>query len=180
MTSKRIFLFLVIIIGMGVIASAHAQTQMKFGYIDTQKILATYPKALDAQKKLEEERGVILQDLQRQEDEIRTAQQTLEQQSLLLSEEKKREKAQEIQNMVVKLQEETQRKDQQFAQRRDEILQPVYDDINVAIRNIREAEDYDFILDAMNLLDAKKEYDLTDKVLTNLGVDVTSQNTDKQ
>jgi len=97
-----------------------------------------------------------------------------------LSEEKKREKAQEIQNMVVKLQEETQRKDQQFTQRRDEILQPVYEDINVAIRNIREAENYDFILDAMNLLDAKKEYDLTDKVLTSLGVDVTSLNTDKQ
>ena len=171
---KRIAIFVVLFMVLGMAASSVVQAQLKFGYIDTQKILATYPKALDAQKQLETERNTILQDIQRQEEEIRNAQQTLEQQSLLLSEEKKRERAQEIQNMLVSLQEETQRKDQQFTQRRDELLQPVYEDINAAIRKLSDAEGYDFVLDALNLLDAKEEYDLTDKILKELGVDVSS------
>ena len=175
MNGKRVLVIIGLVVLMMLLTASAVQAQMKFGYIDTQRIFASYQKAIDAQKRLEEERASMLRELQQMEEEIRTSQQALEQQSLLLSEEKKRQKEQEIQDMIMRYQRATQEKDQEFAKRQTEILKPVYDDINAAIRKIGDDEGYDFILDASALLDVKEQYDLTDKVLKALGVDVTSE-----
>lgn len=170
---KRSLILPVLLIVVCVMATAPALAQLKFGYIDTNRIIANYQKSIDAQKTLEAERDAALQELQKMEEDFVAAQQALQQQTMLLSQEKKQEKEQELQQMYAQIQRAGQEKDQQLARRQTEVLKPVYDDINAAIRKLSDAEGYDFIVDAVNLLDAKEEYDLTEKVMVELGIDVS-------
>ncbi len=147
--------------------------QAKLAYVDSPKILATFAPALDAQKKLEAENNVWAQELQKMQEDLKKKQERLEQQSLLLSDAKKREGAQEIQNLAMKAQQyqnDHWGDEGQFFQRRKELLQPVFDKINAVINKIGTENGYDFIFDtqAGNLLFAQPKHDLTDEVLAQL------------
>jgi outer membrane protein len=124
--------------------------QGKLAYVDSQKILATFPPALDAQKKLEAENNQWAQEFQKMQEDMKALNDKLEQQSLLLSDAKKKEAAQEIQNLAIKAQQYQAEKwgeEGRFFQRRKELLQPVFDKINVIITKIGEEDAYDFIFD---------------------------------
>lgn len=147
--------------------------QVKLGYVDSQRVLASYPPALDAQKKLEAESNQWAQELQKMQEEIKSKQERLEQQSLLLSEAKKRESAQEIQNLLLKAQQFQNEKwgeEGEFFKRRAELLKPVFDKINAVIAQVGDEGGYDFIFDTQvgALLYAQPRYDLTDEVLSRL------------
>lgn len=147
--------------------------QTKIGYVDSDKILSSYPAALDAQKKLEAENTKWDQELRKLNDEFRALQEQLDQQSLLLSDAKKKEKQQELQAASQKIQEFQNEKWGEggaFFKRRTEIMQPVIDKINQVIHRIGEEEDYDYILDTVagNILHAKDKYDITELVLEEL------------
>lgn len=153
--------------------------QAKLAYVDSQKILATFPPALDAQKKLEAENNQWAQELQKMQEDLKALNDKLEQQSLLLSDAKKREAAQEIQNLAIKAQQYQSEKwgeQGKFFQRRTELLQPVFEKINAIINKIGEEDGYDFIFDtqAGNLLFAKANHNLTDDVLARLEKEGTS------
>jgi outer membrane protein len=167
-TQARIFAIL-----LGAALTGGAAAQSKLAYVDSPKILASYGPALDAQKKLDAENTQWVQELQKMQDDLKTMQDKLEQQSLLLSDAKKRESAQELQNLAVKAQQfqADHWGDQgRFFQRRNELLQPVFDKINEAINKVGEESGYDFIFDtqAGNLLYAKSSHDLTAEILARL------------
>jgi outer membrane protein len=150
-----------------------AMGQAKLAYVDSQKILATFPPALDAQKKLEAENSQWAQEFQKMQEDMKALNDKLDQQSLLLSDAKKKEAAQEIQNLAIKAQQYQAEKwgeEGKFFQRRKELLQPVFDKINVIITKIGDEDGYDFIFDtqAGNLLYAKSTHNLTDDVLARL------------
>lgn len=159
-------LILIVLFGAG---SVFAQAKM--GYIDSQRILVTYSKAVDAQKKLEAETVQASDELKKMEDDFRAEQERLEQQAMLLNDEKKQQKAQELQDMYMKIQQFSQDKQTELSKRQDELLKPVFDKINTVINQIGEKEGYDFIFNGSvsgNLVYAKEQYDLTDKVLAEL------------
>lgn len=167
---KKVVLFAVAF-GIALVGTVFGQT--KLAYVDSPKILASFPPALDAQKKLEAENNQWAQELQKMQEELKAMQEKLDQQSLLLSDAKKKEAAQEIQNLAIKAQQYQNEKwgeEGKFFQRRKELLQPVFDKVNVIINKIGEEGGYDFIFDtqAGNLLYAKSSHDLTDEVLTRL------------
>jgi outer membrane protein len=154
-------------------------SQAKLAFVDSQKILQTFPPALDAQKKLEAENNQWAQELQKMQEDLKALNDKLEQQSLLLSDAKKKEAAQEIQNLAIKAQQYQAEKwgeQGKFFQRRTELLQPVFDKINVVINKIGQEDGYDFIFDtqAGNLLYAKPSHNLTDNVLAQLEKEGTS------
>jgi outer membrane protein len=174
---QKIFLVSAVLL-LAVFLSGSVFAQLKIGYIDSQIILNKLPSAVEAQKKLEEQSNAWAEELQKMGDKIRSLQQQLEQQSLLLSEEKKQEKQDEIQQLYL----ESQRfQDQKFGQqgelyqKRNELLQPVFDQINEKIQAVAEENAYDYIFDAVagNILYAKEEYNLTKKILDALGVDTS-------
>jgi len=150
-----------------------ALAQLKIGYIDSQRILSTFPAAVDAQKKLEGESTGWGQELQKMQEQFRTLQEQLDQQSLLLSEAKKKERTDELQALYLKIQQYQNEKwgeQGEFFKRREELLQPIIQKIDTAIKAVGTNDDYDFIFDSVqgNLLHAKPKYDLTDQVLKEL------------
>ena len=159
-------LILIVLLGTGSVFA-----QVKMGYIDSQRILATYSKAVDAQKKLEAETAQASDELKKMENDFRAQQERLEQQAMLLNDEKKQQKAQELQELYMKIQQFSQDKQTELANRQDELLKPVFDKINTVINQIGEKDGYDFIFNGSisgNLVYAKEQYDLTDKVLAEL------------
>ena len=153
---------------------------LKIGYVHSQKVLASFKDALDVNKKIEEIDRQYQAEGREMQDNLKKLQDQYESQSLLLSDAKKREKEQEIQNLIMKLQQFQQQKYNpqtgEIYKKQAELLQPVYDKINVVIKKIGEDEKYDLILDTasgniLHVSDAIK--DLTDRVLEELNKGVT-------
>ena len=151
-----------------------ASAQMKLGYIDSQKILESYKESQDAQKQLAALNEQWQQEAKNMQQDLQEKQDQLESQSLLLSEEKKTEKAQEIQNLYIRFQQFQQEKwgpQGEVYTKQKEFMQPVLDKINAAIRRIGAEDKFDYIFDVVagNILYASdNQPDLTQRVLEEL------------
>lgn len=144
-----IIISVMLIFLLGVSATGFAQ---KIGYINSQQIIAQYKEAQDAQEQLDKinrEWEAEGRELQTQFQELG---QQLESQSLLLSEERQREKQAELQALYQKIQQFQNEKwgqNGEFFRRQEEIMKPIYDKINAAIQKIGEEERYDYIFDTV-------------------------------
>jgi outer membrane protein len=165
---KTVILAAVTCLAAGIFQNGWAQ--MKIGYIDTPKIMATWEPAVAAQKKLENEANAAYMELQKMEADIRDNQDKLEQQGLMYTEQKKKEKQKEIQDMYIRYQQVQQEKQIEINKRREELLKPVTDTINEAIKKVGDSEGYDYILDTAQgvLLYVKDGLELTDKIMAEL------------
>ena len=173
MLGKHGLLKIVIAIFIMFCCTAVSYSQSKIGYVDSQRILSTFVDAIDAQKKLDAENSQWEQELRKMSDALTRLNDELEQKSLLLSEEKKKEKEQEIQAEAQKIQQFQNQKwgdNGEYFKRRSELYQPVIEKINRVIHRIGEEEEYDFIFDTVagNILHGNEKYDLTDLVLSEL------------
>jgi outer membrane protein len=144
--------------------------ELKIGYVDSERILTEFEDSKEAQKKLADESKAWETEAAGMRQKIADMEADLEKQSLLLSEEKKTEKMQELQAEYIKFQQFQQDiwgQDGKLYQRNLELTRPVVEKINAAISKIGDEDGYDFIFDASqgNVVHAKAEYDLTDRVL---------------
>lgn len=159
-------------IGAVLLGSSTLFAQLKIGYVNSQKMIMTYPEAIEAQRKFQQEVDAVDKELKQMEQGLVAKQQEFNQQSILLSEKKKQEKQQEMQDLYVRLQQYRQEKQNELTQRQDELMQPILDKMDAAIQKMGVEEGWDFIFDSLqgNILYAQKKYDLTDKLLDVLGV----------
>jgi outer membrane protein len=158
-----------------------ASAQLKMGYIDSQKILEKYKEAQDAQKQLQDLNKRWEDEAKSMQQELQTKLEELESQALLLSDERKKEKETELQNLNIRLQQFQQEKwgnqGEVFA-KRAELMQPIIDKINVTIKKIGTEEKFDYIFDVVNgniLHVSATQPDLTDKVLEELNKSVAAK-----
>ncbi len=167
-------LLLFSIIGLGA-GMRPAMAQLKIGYINSNKVLEKYKDAIDVRKQLADLNEQWKQEARGMEKEIQGMQEQMESQSLLLSEERKAAKQQEIQTLYLKYQQYLQDKwnpqGGEAAKKEVEMIQPVYEKINVAISKIGETDGYDYVFDVVagNVLYASpNQPDLTEKLLAEL------------
>jgi outer membrane protein len=157
-----------------------ASAQLKLGYIDSQKILEKYKEAQDAQKQLQDLNKRWEDEAKNMQKELQGKYEELESQSLLLSEERKKEKETELLNLQNRLQLFQQEKwgsqGEVFA-KRAELMQPVIDKINAVIKKVGSEEKFDYIFDVVNgniLHVSETQPDLTNKVLEELNKSVAT------
>lgn len=161
------------VIVMMLIASMVAFAEMKFGYINSDKVLAEYSEAKKAKEQLAKWNKEMEAKAATMEKEIQALEEEIKNMSVMVSEEKKNEKMAEGQK---KLQEYYQYKDKvwgqtgDFYKKNNELMQPIIDKINLVIKQISEQEKYDFVCDANTgtLLYSKPEYEMTEKILKEL------------
>ena len=151
-----------------------SQAQIKLGYIDSQKILAQYQEAIDAQNQLEQIRNQYQAEYEAMVREYQGLAQEIESQSLLLSEEKKKEKLRELQVKATEIDkfkfEKLNPEGGEFYKKNQELFQPIIKKINDIITRIGAEEEYDMVFDASSgaLLHALPKYDLTSRILEEL------------
>ena len=158
-----------------------ASAQLKLGYIDSQKILEKYKEAQDAQKQLQELNRRWEDEAKNMQQDLQNKLEELESQALLLSDERKKEKETELQNLNIRLQQFQQEKwgnQGEVFTKRAELMQPVIDKINTVIKKIGADEKFDYIFDVVNgniLHVSALQPDLTDKVLEELNKTVAAK-----
>ena len=152
---------------------SQSQAQAKIRYINSQRILSEFPEALEIQKQLDEIRagyeGEYNDMLQRYENLVKE----IENQSLLLSPEKKAEKEKEGQELGMAIEQFRYQKlgpQGELYKKNLELTQPLYDKIDQIIQRVGDEEEYDFILDVVQgvVLFAKPQFDITNRVIEEL------------
>ena len=138
-------------------------TELKVGYVNTQRLFRDAPVAIKAQKKLDAEFSKRDQDLQKLGKQLQAAQENLEKNSLTMSETDRRNKEREVNELT----RDFQRKQREFREdlnlRQNEEMAAVLDRGNKAIKAIAEAEKFDLIL--QDAVYVSPRLDITEKVI---------------
>lgn len=151
----------------GVVATALSgsavATELKVGYVNTQRLFRDAPVAIKAQKKLDAEFSKRNQDLQKQAKTIQTIQETLEKDAVTLSEKDRVTRERELAEQS----RDFQRKQREFREdlnlRQNEEMAAVLERANRVIKTIAEAEKYDLVV--QDAVYVSQRLDITDKVI---------------
>ena len=148
---------------LGVAIPSRAETDVKIGFVDTERILREAAPAVRAQKKLEKEFEKRSQELEKLAKQLQSMQQTMDKNSVTLSESERRTKEREFAELTRDMQRREREYREDLNQRRNEELAGVLDRANKAIKVIAEAEKYDIIF--QEVVYRSQRIDITEKVL---------------
>lgn len=145
----------------------------KFGFVNSQRIRTEYKEFADAQDKFDKDVAMWQVELDSMKAEVDSLEGELDKQSLLLSDERKKEKEALIKNKKLKYKQystEVLGPDGKIERRNAELVKPIYDKVMLVLEKIARDGNYTFIFDSVggNIAYADKKLDLTDKVLEEL------------
>lgn len=166
---KLIYILIVSMISTGAFAQRYA-------YVDTEYILSNLQAYEDAQKELNRISDQWQKEIEQRYETIDRLYKAYQAEKVLLTEEMRTEREEEI---VRKEQEAKELQRQRFGvegdlfKRRQELIQPIQDDIYNAIKEVAQGGGFSVIFDKANqsnILYADPRYDKSDRVLSRLGV----------
>lgn len=176
MKLRNILLLTLIIAFFVVIQSVSPiYAQNKIGYINSQKLISEYQEAVDIKKRVDEISSQWEKELGQMIDEAKELQEQLEAQSLLLSEETKKQRMQDLQQKAQKIDQFKLQKwgpqGGEVYKKEQELMAPVLEKINTAIKKVGDQEGYDYVFNIEVFVYINPKYegnDLTDTVLEEL------------
>ncbi len=145
----------------------------KFGYINSEYILANLEEFREAQSKLEVEGRKLEKQYYDMAESLDSLQKEYERQKFLMTESNRGAKENEMRKLAEEIQRFQVEKlgpQGEFYQKQQSLADPVLQKINSAIKKVGEDGGYDFIFDTVagNVLYAQDKFDLTEKVLKEL------------
>jgi len=156
----------------------------RYAYVDTEYILTNLAAYSDAQKELDRLSKQWQTEIEERYESIDRLYKAYQAEKVLLTEEMRKEREDEI---VRKEQEakELQRTrfgvDGDLFKKREELIQPIQDDIYNAIKEVAQGGGFSVIFDKANqsnILYADPRYDRSDRVLSRLGISAKDRSTD--
>ena len=148
-----------------------AQRGIKIGYIDTEYILENLPEYNQISKRLEEKAGDWKKEVEERTRKIDQKKESLKSERILLTSEMIEEIEEEI---LIDEEELSEYQQKRFGPRGDliiqkqQLIQPIQDQIFNAIRELAKSRNYDFIFDKsadIVMLYSDKRYDVSDQIL---------------
>ena len=147
------------------------QRGIKIGYIDTEYILENLPEYNQISKRLEEKAGDWKKEIEERSRKIDQKKESLKSERILLTIEMIEEVEEEI---LIEEEELSEYQQKRFGPRGDliiqkqQLIQPIQDQIFNAIRELAKSRNYDFIFDKsadIVMLYSDKRYDVSDQIL---------------
>ena len=147
------------------------QRGIKIGYIDTEYILENLPEYNQISKRLEEKAGDWKKEIEERSRKIDQKKESLKSERILLTSEMIEEIEEEI---LIDEEELSDYQQKRFGPRGDliiqkqQLIQPIQDQIFNAIRELAKSRNYDFIFDKsadIVMLYSDKRYDVSDQIL---------------
>lgn len=156
---------------LGFAASAQAQTKLAF--IDSDRIFREYGKTREAQEAFNREVQELSRTAREKKVEIDEMQRKLDQQAPMLSEAKRDQETQALQQKVSEYEafiQEHWGPTGKISKLNEDYLRPIIDRVHRIVQDIGNNEGYQLILDAAdgNIVYGDKSLDLTDRVLGRL------------
>lgn len=167
---KKSLILLLVLMAFG--ATVQAQ---KFAYVDTKYILDNLPEYAEAQAQLDDLATQWQTEVEEKFAEVEKMYQDYQAQSVLLPEDMKTKKEQEIVDLEVtakELQRKYFGKDGELFKKRQELVKPIQEKIYNAIQDLAEDYNYAVIFDksgSLSMMYANPKYDISDDVLDQLG-----------
>ena len=172
-----------LVIGLLTLVGTQANAQdQKMGYIDSDYILNNLPEYEGVEKRLNVLAEQWQKELDKMNQEIEELRKEYEAKEILFTEEVREERKKEIQ---AKIEERDSFKKQKFGPEGDyfskqkELLNPIQRKVMKAVTTVAEREDYDYVFDRsgeMRFMYTKAEWDLSDEVLLEMGIEIDQQN----
>jgi outer membrane protein len=172
-----------IVLGLGACllfwAPARAQSDVRIAFINSEIILQNYAATKTAEATFREDIENWNREARARENETERLSRELQEQSPMLSDEKRREKEEDYQRRVTEYDKFVQSiwgPNGLVIQRNEEILRPIIARIQTILMRLAEDDGYDLILDAAdgNILYADPSLDLTQTVLDLLNAEGTT------
>lgn len=163
-----------LVISFLIISSAISFAQLKIGYIDSDAIMDNLPDVLDARQKLDASIQEWQTELNKLEADWKAKYDDYEKRKLIMTDQTRAETEAALVQLETQIAQYREKKfgtNGELFQKQDELMKPVQNKIFGALKEIAEAEDYDYVFDRSGdimILFAKEEYDLTAQVLEKL------------
>ena len=154
------------------LTAVHAQ---KIAYVDSQYILDNLPEYTEAQAQLDEISIQWQKEIEAKFAEVDKMNQAYQAQAVLLPEDMKKKKEQEIadkEKEAKNLQRQRFGQNGDLMKKREELVKPIQEKIYNAIQEIATNNNYAIIFDkagALTILFSNPKFDISDEVLDNLG-----------
>ena len=167
---KKFFMLMCLFVMMG----THSMAQ-KFALVDMEYILKNIPAYESATQQIEQSSKKWEKEISALNTEIQTLYKNYQSEMVLLSDEQKKERAQEIvdkETQVKDLKRKYFGNDGELYKKRESLMKPIQEEIYNAIKDIAEAKDYMRVDDrasSPSILFANPAVDISDEVLTKLG-----------
>jgi len=158
---------LFVCLGLSLLPLAANAAEMKIGFLDAERINRESGPAVRASKELEREFAPRIQELQRQEKQLKDAQAAFEKDGMTMSESERNRREQDVARIGRDFQRSQREYREDLNQRRNEKLADLFQRANKVIQQIAEAEKFDLIL--QEAVYRSSRIDITDKVLKALG-----------
>ncbi len=179
--TNRISLWGSLLVALFLTLPAGAQA-LKVGYTDYEVLLANMPQMESVQQQLQSFYTETQQRLQQQAKDFQDKAQRYEKQASLLSAEARTEREQELSTLQQQVQQAAQQGDQQLAQRRAELMRPLFERLQAAIDTVSKRNGLDLVLptqvggDPVILyINQERIVDITREVATELGIPVDAE-----
>ncbi|MCF8227767.1 MAG: OmpH family outer membrane protein [Bacteroidales bacterium] len=141
----RIIALLTLIIGAG---SIHAQTDLKFGYIDSNKLLELMPGRDTVQQQLQAYQKELQNTINAMYTEYEAKVQDFQSNQATMSEIIKKTKEKEINDLITRIQDFEQNADYDYQAKQQELFNPLLEKARNAIKAVAEENGYTYIFDS--------------------------------
>lgn len=146
--------------------AAQAEFSVKIGFVNTQRILQESGPSKKAQENIDKEFTKRNEELQKDIAEFRKRVQAFEKDAPVLAESDRNRRQRELGNIDADLQRKQREIQEDFNRRRNEEFAVIIEQVNEAIKQIAETENYDLIL--QDAVTVSERIDITDKVIKSL------------
>ena len=143
----------------------------KYAFIDTKYILSQMPEYTTAQKEIDDMAEKWQKEIEQQYNEIEQKYKAYQAEEILLPEETKKTRQQEIIELEMKAKEMQKKRfgvEGDLFKKRKELIDPIQEKIYKAVKQLAKDNSYSFILDKSknsNIIYAEPKYDKSDAVL---------------
>ncbi len=171
----------VLLMGLGALHARPAAAQQKIGYVDSEYILDKMPEYATVQQKLDQLEQQWREEIQAKKEKVQELQQTFQSRELLYTEQERAEMKKSIQkarNEVESLRERYFGPEGELYSQQKQLMRPIQERVLAAVEEVATTRGYDYVYDRSGdflFMYARDQYNLSDAVLRELGINVERQ-----
>jgi outer membrane protein len=162
---KRVLIFCILILGA---QNLFAQG-VKIGFIYSDTVLISMTEYEEAKNKIETYSSQLSAQLKSKGQEFEEKAQDFEKNSGTWAEPIVTDKREELVRLENNIRDFQQQAETKMRNKENEVLNPLYAKIEIAIKEIAVAEGYDYVTPSQVFLFANEDHNLTDKIIAKLG-----------
>ncbi len=148
----------------------------KYGYIDSDYIMANVPEYAEAKEKLDKLAERWTKEIEERYEVLKVKKDNFAREEVLLPEEEKLKRKEEIERLeseAMQMQKLRFGVNGDYFQKRQELIKPIQDKVFDAMQKVSSKRNYSFVFDKANqsnLVYADSKFDISDEVLKEMGI----------